>query len=131
MGKALAKKAGVAAIETTDEIERFTAELIDRFGALPPEVMHLLHIVAIKQLCRAAQIEKVEAGPKGATISFRNNEFSNPGELVRLIREDAKRAGMNKLTKREIDAEVFVNQLVPHPRDLAPRDRIVVCLCFR
>jgi transcription-repair coupling factor (superfamily II helicase) len=75
----------LAGIETRTEIERFAAELIDRFGKLPEEVQHLFEIVAIKQLCRTAQVEKIDAGPKGGTISFRNNAFPNPLGLVKLI----------------------------------------------
>ncbi len=75
----------LATIETREEIERFAAELIDRFGALPDEVKHLLDIVAIKHLCRVASVEKIEAGPKGATLSFRNSSFPNPLGLVKLI----------------------------------------------
>ncbi len=67
--------------------DAFAAELIDRFGPLPAEVKHLLKIVAIKHLCRAALVEKIEAGPKGATLSFRNNVFPNAAGLVRLITE--------------------------------------------
>ncbi|HEY2444582.1 MAG TPA: transcription-repair coupling factor [Rhizomicrobium sp.] len=77
----------LAGIEGAAEIDRFAAELIDRFGTLPDEVAHLLDIVAIKALCRQAQVEKIEAGPKGATLSFRNNAFPNPAGLVRLIAE--------------------------------------------
>jgi transcription-repair coupling factor (superfamily II helicase) len=69
------------------EIESFAAELIDRFGPLPVEVEHLLKIVAIKHLCRAAEVEKIEAGPKGATICFRRNIFPNAAGLVKLITE--------------------------------------------
>ena len=79
----------LAEIETPQEIEGFAAELIDRFGKLPEEVEHLLKIVAIKRLCRIALVEKIDAGPKGATISFRNNLFSNPAGLIRLITEHA------------------------------------------
>ena len=71
------------------EIDSFAAELIDRFGKLPEEVEHLLKIVAIKHLCRVAMVEKIEAGPKGATISFRNNAYPNALGLVRLITEHA------------------------------------------
>ena len=77
----------LAGIESVAEIDPFAAELIDRFGALPDEVKHLLDIVAIKALCRQAQVEKIDAGPKGATLSFRNNVFPNPVGLVRLIAE--------------------------------------------
>jgi len=78
----------LAAIESEEDIDRFAAELIDRFGRLPEEVQHLLDIVAIKALCRQAQVEKIEAGPKGATLTFRNNNFPNPAGLVRLISEN-------------------------------------------
>ena len=77
----------LATLEDGTEIERFAAELIDRFGKLPDEVKHLLEIVAIKRLCRIALVEKIEAGPKGATLSFRNSQFPNPVGLVRLINE--------------------------------------------
>ena len=70
-----------------DEIDAFGAELIDRFGPLPEEVQHLLKIVFIKGLCRKANIEKVDAGPKGIVITFRNNEFANPAALVSYIAE--------------------------------------------
>ncbi len=67
------------------EIEAFAAELIDRFGSLPDEVENLLAIVAVKQLSKRAGVDKVDAGPKGAVLSFRNNEFANPGGLVAFI----------------------------------------------
>ena len=63
---------------TREEIDAFGAELIDRFGPLPEEVEHLLKIVSIKALCRQANVEKVDAGPKGVVIHFRNNEFADP-----------------------------------------------------
>ncbi len=67
------------------EIEAFAAELIDRFGPLPEEVDNLLHIVAIKQLCRDAGVAKVDAGPKGATVAFHNDQFANPEGLIGFI----------------------------------------------
>jgi transcription-repair coupling factor (superfamily II helicase) len=66
--------------------------LADRFGPLPDEVQHLLKIVAIKALCRRANVEKIDAGPKGAVLQFRNNEFANPDGLVEFIREEGKDA---------------------------------------
>ncbi|MBK8212053.1 MAG: transcription-repair coupling factor [Rhodospirillales bacterium] len=66
-------------------LDAFAAELVDRFGALPDEVNNLLEVVAIKQLCRAAGVERVEAGPKGAVIGFRDNTFARPAALVAFI----------------------------------------------
>jgi transcription-repair coupling factor (superfamily II helicase) len=82
----------LADIDDEREIEAFGAELRDRFGALPLEVEHLLQIVAIKVLCRRANVEKVEAGPKGAVISFRDNTFANPDRLVGFIRDQDRAA---------------------------------------
>jgi transcription-repair coupling factor (superfamily II helicase) len=61
--------------------------MVDRFGPLPGEVEHLLQIVAIKALCRRANVEKLEAGPKGVVLSFRDNVFTNPDGLLAFIRE--------------------------------------------
>jgi transcription-repair coupling factor (superfamily II helicase) len=71
----------------TEEIDAFGAELIDRFGPLPDEVEHLLKIVFIKALCRSANVEKLDAGPKGVVIQFRNASSPNPAGLVGYIGE--------------------------------------------
>ena len=60
-------------------------ELIDRFGALPQEVDNLLKTVEIKQLCRKANIEKIDAGAKGILITLRNNTFAKPEKLIDFI----------------------------------------------
>ena len=72
-------------IEDDRDIEGFAAELVDRFGPLPEEVEYLLQIVAIKSLCRRANVEKIEVGPKGAVLSFRDNIFANPEGLISYI----------------------------------------------
>jgi transcription-repair coupling factor (superfamily II helicase) len=82
----------LAEIDDERGIEEFGAELVDRFGPLPAEVEHLLQIVAIKALCRQANVEKIDAGPKGAVITFRDNTFANPERLVGFIREQGSAA---------------------------------------
>ncbi len=77
----------LAGIETQTDIDRFAAELIDRFGPLPDEVRHLFEIVTIKQLAKQAGVEKIDAGPKGGTIAFRGNAFANPVKLVQFINQ--------------------------------------------
>ena len=65
-----------------EDVEAFAAELIDRFGDLPEEVQNLLDIVVIKQLCKKAGISSVEAGPKGAVLTFHNNTPPNVDSLM-------------------------------------------------
>src|SRR5262249_11711606 len=72
----------LAEIEDERDIDAFGAELADRFGPLPAEVEHLLQVVAIKVLCRRANVEKVDAGPKGAVLAFRDNTFADPERLI-------------------------------------------------
>jgi transcription-repair coupling factor (superfamily II helicase) len=79
-------------IQDEKEIDPFAAELVDRFGKIPVEVEHLLRIVAVKTLCRRANVEKIDAGPKGAVIAFRDNTFANPGALIGFIREQGNAA---------------------------------------
>lgn len=79
-------------LDNDQDIEGFGAEMIDRFGPLPDEVKQLLAIVAIKALCRRANVEKVDAGPKGLILSFRDNAFANPEGLVRFIGEQGSLA---------------------------------------
>jgi transcription-repair coupling factor (superfamily II helicase) len=77
----------LAEIEDERDIDAFAAELVDRFGKLPEEVEHLLQVVAIKALSRRANVEKVEAGPKGVVLAFRDNIFANPEGLIAYIHE--------------------------------------------
>jgi len=74
------------------EIDSFGAELIDRFGPLPDEVESLLKIVFVKALCRIANVEKVDAGPKGIVLTLRDNSFPNPTGLVGYIAEQGSLA---------------------------------------
>ena len=79
----------LADMEEERDIDSFAAEMVDRFGPLPQEVEHLMQIVQIKALCRKANVEKLEAGPKGAVLAFRDNAFANPEGLMIFIRDHA------------------------------------------
>lgn len=91
------------------EIDAFGAEMIDRFGPMPIEVQHLLKIVYVKSLCRIANVEKLDAGPKGIVVQFRNKEFPNPANLVGFI---AKQGSMAKIRP---DHSVFLTRDLPTP----------------
>ena len=82
----------LADLEDGGSIDAFGAELIDRFGPLPEEVEHLLKIVTIKALCRKTNVEKIDAGPKGIVIGFRDGRFDNPAALVQYIGEQGSLA---------------------------------------
>ena len=84
----------ISELENADEIESFAAELIDRFGEIPEEVDNLIDIVRIKQLCRRAGVSQIDAGPKGAVVTFHDN---NPPNVDGLMRWMQVKAGSVKL----------------------------------
>ncbi len=101
----------LSSLTTRADIDAFAAELIDRFGPLPEEVNHLFEIVAIKQLALAAGVEKIDAGPKGGTIAFRNNQFADPAALIQLI---SRHSGTMKVRP---DQKIVVTRDWPTPDD--------------
>ncbi|MFG1479027.1 transcription-repair coupling factor [Xanthobacter sp. V4C-4] len=82
----------LADLQEDQEIDGFSAELTDRFGPAPQEVGHLIQLAKIKALARAANVEKVDAGPKGVVLGFRGNEFADPSGLVKLIAQEGSQA---------------------------------------
>jgi transcription-repair coupling factor (superfamily II helicase) len=98
-------------LETDAEIDAFGAEMVDRFGPMPPEVNQLLKIMAIKVLCRRANVEKVDGGPKGIIVSFRDNSFANPNGLISYVSEQASFA------KVRPDMKIVFIRDVEHPEE--------------
>ena len=66
-------------------IEGFAAEMIDRFGPLPEGAANLLKIVEARNAAKKAHVQKIEVGPKGALVTFVNDQFPNPAGLVEWI----------------------------------------------
>jgi hypothetical protein len=65
-----------------DEVEAFAEELEDRFGP-PPDVMDgLLARAQASIFCRELGIEKIEAGPKGISIAFRDGAAAKRKPLM-------------------------------------------------
>lgn len=103
----------IAHLETRAQIDEFAAEMIDRFGPLPSEVQNLFEVIELKTLCRRANIEKLDAGPKGLVITFRNNVFRNHHGLISYLQSpDTNKAGHAKL--RPDQKLVFMREW-PHP----------------
>ncbi len=72
-------------LEAGGEIHAFAAELIDRFGKLPEETDNLLKVIEIKLNCKAAQVVKLDVGPKGALVHFHNDTFPDLEGLIAYV----------------------------------------------
>nr|WP_185965203.1 transcription-repair coupling factor [Glacieibacterium frigidum] len=84
------------------QVDGFAAEMIDRFGPLPEEVSNLVQVIEIKQFCLKARISKLEAGSKGALVSFQNDQFAQPEALLDYIARLGTRA------KLRPDSKLFI-----------------------
>lgn len=61
--------ARLARLTTEDEVDAFAEELEDRFGPPPPAVESLLLLERIRARALAANITKIDAGPKGIALT--------------------------------------------------------------
>ena len=78
----------VAELDDEREIEAFGAELVDRFGKMPDRGRSSAARSSRSSRCAGrANVEKIDTGPKGAVLSFRDNTFTNPEGLIAFIRE--------------------------------------------
>jgi transcription-repair coupling factor (superfamily II helicase) len=63
-------------------IESLAAEMIDRFGALPPPTANLVRLIEIKRQAIDANIAKIDVGVKGTLVSFHQDSFPDPAGLI-------------------------------------------------
>jgi len=67
------------------EIEGMAAEMIDRFGPLPPATANLVKLIEIKHQAIAACISKIDVGARGTLVTFHNDRFPDPMGLVAYV----------------------------------------------
>jgi transcription-repair coupling factor (superfamily II helicase) len=72
-------------IKTDEDQEGLTNELNDRFGVVPSEVSNLMEISKLKWACKKIEVEKLEAVADGVLISFKDNKFAAPEQLMQMI----------------------------------------------
>ncbi len=108
----------IGGLESDKEVDAMAAELADRFGPLPEEVENLLTVVSIKRLCREAGVEKLDAGPKGIVVTFRRNQFANPGGLIAWMQAQKGQVKLRPDHKLAVVREMSLPQRVKAARDL-------------
>jgi len=99
----------LSTMDEDTEIEAFAAELVDRFGSMPDEVEQLLALVRVKALCRRANVDRLEAGPRGIIVSFRDNAFAQPESLMRFLQKQGS------LAKVRPDMKIVFMDDLPKP----------------
>jgi transcription-repair coupling factor (superfamily II helicase) len=100
----------IGALANQGEIDSFAAELVDRFGKMPAEAEFLLNTVALKLLCRAAGVDRIDAGEKAVVVSLHDNKFARPERLIDWLQKNAP------LVRLRPDHRVIVQRVWPDER---------------
>jgi transcription-repair coupling factor (superfamily II helicase) len=85
----------ISSLRTEEETAEFEAELRDRFGNLPPEVLNLLDIMRLKNLARELMIAKVQDAQDKVRVCFSPDTPVQPRDIFSLY---DKRKGMVRYT---------------------------------
>ena len=67
------------------EIEALAAEMIDRFGELPPATANLVRLIEIKHQAIEANIAKIDVGAQGTLVTFHNDDFPDGPGLIAYV----------------------------------------------
>ncbi|WP_417318180.1 transcription-repair coupling factor [Erythrobacter aureus] len=71
--------------EDKAEIEVLAAEMIDRFGDLPPATANLVKLIEIKHQAIEANIAKIDVGAQGTLVTFHNDDFPDGPGLIAYV----------------------------------------------
>ncbi len=90
----------IAAAEDTEALGDLRAELIDRFGPLPPPTLTLLKLATLKQQAQPLGLKRLEVGPAGGVVQFAADTSVEPLKIIKLLQKEPKvwkLDGQNKL----------------------------------
>lgn len=95
--------------EGPEAVEALAAEMIDRFGPLPPATQNLLRLIEVKRQAIVAGIAKIDVGAKGALVSFHNDSFADPAGLVAYVER------LNGVAKLRPDNKLVIQRAWSNP----------------
>jgi transcription-repair coupling factor (superfamily II helicase) len=75
----------IANATTTEALEQLQAEMIDRFGLLPPPLTRLFQVSALRTRLAPLGIGRLELGDRGGKIEFNADTRVDPIAIVNLV----------------------------------------------
>jgi transcription-repair coupling factor (superfamily II helicase) len=80
----------IAAAESAEALDDLTAEIHDRFGALPAPAQSLIRIAKLKLTARALGIRRLDLGPQGGSVTFEERNSIEPAAVIRLMQRSPR-----------------------------------------
>ncbi|MGN6482116.1 transcription-repair coupling factor, partial [Luteibacter sp.] len=90
----------IASARNDEGLRELQVEMIDRFGLLPDQAKCLFSVAQLKLMATPLGIRKVDFGPSGGRITFREKPDIDPMALIKLIQQQPrifKMDGQDKL----------------------------------
>ncbi len=81
----------IAAAPDAERLADLEAELVDRFGPLPPPAQTLLRVAGLKLRAAPLGIARLDVGPAGGLLRFAEQHKVDPARVIRLVQRDPKR----------------------------------------
>ena len=81
----------IANAEHADALENLQAEMVDRFGRLPPQVVNLFRVTEIKLLAQYLGITRVDFGESGGRVEFGQDTTVDPMRVIELVQSSPDR----------------------------------------
>jgi transcription-repair coupling factor (superfamily II helicase) len=78
----------IASAADADELSELRVEMVDRFGSLPPPLQNLFQVTRLRLRAATLGISRIDFGPKGGTLEFRQDTRVDPIALVRLVQSE-------------------------------------------
>ena len=118
IGERLTLYKRLANCDSEDELRALQEELIDRFGAMPPQTQALIESHRLRLLLKPYEIQKLDATEAQITLQFGANPPIDPVKVIELIQKDrnTRMAGPDRLI-RKVQAPAL-KQRVQAVRDL-------------
>jgi len=103
-------------------LEELTAELIDRFGELPPASGNLLRVARLKLRARALGVRRLDLGAAGGYVLFEEKNALDPAQVIRLIQKSPRELRLEGSLKIRVSAPVAqAEKRFDYARDLLQR----------
>ena len=96
----------IAAANDTATLDELTAELIDRFGELPPSAENLLAIARLKLAARKLGIRRLDLGLQGGYVLFEADASVDPARLVKLLQSPGREYRLEGPVKLRISRQL-------------------------
>jgi transcription-repair coupling factor (superfamily II helicase) len=75
----------IAAAADDESLDELAAEMVDRFGPLPPPIDSLLRVTRLKLQATALGLKRLDVGPAGGLVDFAADHRVDPGQVLKLV----------------------------------------------